>query len=112
MATLLAKTGTCYVRLSQPGLAEPALQEALQQFPHPDRKRGMILADLAAVAIQCGNVEQARNCVDEVVSIVAHGASSFLREELRGVSHKGSAVPTLLMKEITQYIEQQIHMPL
>jgi hypothetical protein len=111
-ARLPALQGTCYVRLSQPGLAEPALQEALQQFPHPDRKRGMVLADLAATALQCSNVEQARSYVDEAASIVARGASGFLREELRGIPYKGRTVSALPMKELNQYIEQQLHMPL
>ena len=111
-ARLPALRGTCYVRLSQPRLAEPALQEALKQFPHPDRKRGMVLTDLAATALQCSNVEQARSYVDEVASIVACGASGFLREELRGIPYKGGDVSALPAKEMNQYIEQQLHMPL
>ncbi|HEU5375116.1 MAG TPA: BTAD domain-containing putative transcriptional regulator [Ktedonobacteraceae bacterium] len=108
---LPALRGTCYVRLSQPGLAEPALQEALQHFPLPGRKRGMVLTDLVATALQCGDGEQARTYIDEVVSIVAQGASGFLREELRQVSQKGRIVAVLPVKEIDSYIGQQLQLP-
>jgi hypothetical protein len=71
----------------------------------------MVLTDLVATALQCGDVEQARTYVDEVVSIVAQGASGFLREELRQVSQKGRVVAALPVKEIDSYIGQQLQLP-
>jgi hypothetical protein len=77
---LAALQGACYVRLHQPDLAMPALQEALIQFAKPNRRRAMVLTDLAAAAIQNGDAEQACTHMHEVIDITAIGSSSFLRE--------------------------------
>ncbi len=81
---LPALRGACYVRLQQPDLAEPALQEALRQdqFSKPSRKRGMVLTDLAATALQRGDVEHGCAYLKEVVNIIAQSSSGFLREEV------------------------------
>jgi tetratricopeptide (TPR) repeat protein len=77
---LPALRGACFVRLEQPDLAEPALQEALGQFTKPGRKRGMVLTDLAMAALQRRNVEQACSYAEEVIEIVTLGSSSFLHD--------------------------------
>jgi transcriptional regulator with XRE-family HTH domain len=79
---LPALRGACYVRLHQPDLALPALQEALQQFSKPTRKRGFALTDSATVAIQYRDIEQACTYVSEVIDIVEMGSSDFLRKEV------------------------------
>ena len=79
---LPALRGACYVRLHQPDLALPALQEALQQFSKPTRKRGLALTDSATVAIQYRDIEQACTYVSEVIDIVEMGSSDFLRKEV------------------------------
>jgi len=109
---LPALRGACYVRLGQPDLAMPALQEALQHFVKPDRKRGMALTDLAAAAIQSGNVEQARAYVDEVITILAQSSSDFLREELRALPRRVEPMAqTRAVQSIDAYIHQQLHLP-
>jgi tetratricopeptide (TPR) repeat protein len=85
---LPALRGACYVRLGQPDFAMPALQEALQQFAKPDRKRGLVLLDLATAALLRRDVEQACTHVEEVIDIVALGSSSFLREGIQQLRHQ------------------------
>ncbi|MFL5587659.1 MAG: transcriptional regulator [Ktedonobacteraceae bacterium] len=85
---LPALRGACFVRLEQPDLAEPALQEALRQFAKPGRRRGMVLMDLATAALQHYEVERACTHVNEVIDIVALGSSGFLREGMRKLRHE------------------------
>jgi hypothetical protein len=68
--------------LHQPDLAWPALQEALQQFSKPTRKRGLALTDSATVAIEYRDIEQACTYASEVIDIVEMGSSDFLRKEV------------------------------
>lgn len=79
---LPALQGACYVRLEQPGLAEPTLQQALQQSVKTSRRRAMILSDLALVALQQRDVEKACTYAEEVVTLTAHSASGFLRNSV------------------------------
>jgi DNA-binding SARP family transcriptional activator len=105
---LPALRGACYVRLRQPELALPSLQEALSTFVKPDRKRGMVLIDLAATAVQHGEVEQARLYIDEILTILALGSSGFLREGLRTLPQRLEAIaqPTSV-KAVKQYLGKQ-----
>jgi transcriptional regulator with XRE-family HTH domain len=110
-ARLPALCGACYIRLRQPERAMPALQNALQHFPKPDRKRGMALIDLAAAAVQLGEVEQARTYVDEVIAIITFGSSGFLREELQTLPGRVETMAsTTSVKALHQYIEQQLQL--
>ncbi len=90
---LPALRGTCYVRLCQPELAEPALQEALQYFPHPGRKRGMVLTDLVATALQCGDVEHARTYVDEWSRLSRKGHRGSSAKNCAGYLRKAGLLP-------------------
>jgi len=74
---LPALCGTCYVRLPQLELAEPALQEALQHDIQPGRKRGMVLTDLASACIQRQEVEQACVYMNEAIDIIDVISSDF-----------------------------------
>ncbi|HLI71487.1 MAG TPA: hypothetical protein VKV19_17160 [Ktedonobacteraceae bacterium] len=110
---LPALQGACYIRLHQPNLAASALQEALNRFPKPDRKRGLVLIDLAAASIQQGEAEQACAFVDQVVSILALGSSGFLREELCTLPQRlDSRIQTRTLEVVDQYIRQQLRLPL
>jgi tetratricopeptide (TPR) repeat protein len=79
---LPALQGACYVRLEQPGLAEPILQQALQQSAKTSRRRAMILSDLALSALQQADVEKACTYAEEVVTLTACSASGFLRNSV------------------------------
>lgn len=102
---LPALRGACYIRLAQPQLAASPLQDALQQFTKPGRKRGMVLLDLAAAAIQCQNIEQACSYTHEAVDIIELGSSGFLRQgvqklRLRLEPFSGSSVVSKLDRRI------------
>jgi hypothetical protein len=47
------------------------------------RRSGMILSDLATVALQQRNIDQACSYVDKVVDVVMHNSSGFLRDNLQ-----------------------------
>ena len=79
---LPALQGACYVRLEQPSLAEPILQQALQQSAKTSRRRAMILSDLALAALQQADVEQACTYAEEVVTLTARSGSGFLRNNV------------------------------
>jgi tetratricopeptide (TPR) repeat protein len=76
---LPALQGACYVRLSQPDLAEPVLLEALQQNTKQGRRRAMILLDLALSALQQTPIEKACAYAKEVVTSAPYRSSGFLR---------------------------------
>ena len=76
---LPALQGACYVRLEQPGLAEPVLKQALQESAKTNRRRAMILSDLTLCALQQAEVEKASAYAEEVVTLTASSASGFLR---------------------------------
>ncbi|GHO66803.1 hypothetical protein KSC_056950 [Ktedonobacter sp. SOSP1-52] len=80
---ILEEKGACFVKLAQPELAEPTLQEALQLHPTPTRRRGMVLTDLALAAGMRGDVEQACALGNEVVQIAHLGASGMLKKRLQ-----------------------------
>jgi hypothetical protein len=79
---LPALQGACYVRLEQPGLAEPVLQEALQQNTKPSRRRAMILSDLALSALQQVHIERTCAYTEEVVTLASHISSGFIRNNV------------------------------
>ena len=110
---LPALQGACYVRLQQPELALSPLQDALYSFMKPDRKRGMVLTDLAASAVQCGEVEQARVYIDEIVAILTLASSTFLWEELRTLPQRLLLTArATCVKEIDDYIGQRLQLSL
>lgn len=77
-----ALQGACYVRLEQPGRAEPLLQKALQQSAKTGRRKAMILSDLALSALQQTDVERACTYADEVVTLTSSSSSGFLRNNV------------------------------
>lgn len=79
---LPALQGACYVRLKQPDLAEPLLLEALQQHTQSDRRRAMVLTDLAGAALQQADVEKACMYAEEVATLADHNSSGFLRNNV------------------------------
>lgn len=79
---ILEERGACFVKLKQPDLAEPVLQEALLHHPLPTRRRGMVLSDLALAAVMHGDVERACILGNEVIQIAQLGASGVLKKGL------------------------------
>ena len=81
-ARLPEQRGTCFVSLKQPNLALPALNEALTKHSSPTRRRGMVLNDLARVALQQQDIEQACTYAHQVIEIALQGSSGMLRKRL------------------------------
>jgi len=75
--------GACFVKLGQPDLAAPVLQEALRLHPSPTRRRGMVLSDLALAASMRGDVERACTLSNEVIQIAQLGSSGVLKKGLQ-----------------------------
>lgn len=83
---LPALQGACYVRLKQPQLAEPALLEALQVLPpyaKSGRRPGMIFSDLATVALQQKDIDQACFYTGKIVDLIEQTSSGFLRDNVQ-----------------------------
>jgi tetratricopeptide (TPR) repeat protein/transcriptional regulator with XRE-family HTH domain len=85
---LPALQGACYVRLEQPELAEPILQQALQQSAKTNRRRAMILSDLALSALQQGDIEKACSYTGEVITLAVQSASGFLYNSVFKIQQK------------------------
>jgi transcriptional regulator with XRE-family HTH domain/tetratricopeptide (TPR) repeat protein len=104
---LPALQGACYVRLQQPDLAIPALQDALQQFPKPDRKRGLAVADLATALLQCHEVEQACAYIQDAIDIAAYSSSTFLRQRIQRLwIHLEPFADTISVRKLEQQIRE------
>ena len=70
------------MRLKQPHLAEPILQEALQQSAKTNRRHAMILSDLALTALQQIDIEKACTYAEELVTLTSNSSSGFLRNSV------------------------------
>lgn len=109
---ILEESGACFVKLGQADLAEPVLQEALQLHLLPTRRRGMVLSDLAQVAVMSGDVERACTMGNEVIQIVQLGSSGVLKSGLAVLQarlapfSKNNAVKSLNM-QIRQLAESK-----
>jgi transcriptional regulator with XRE-family HTH domain len=82
------QTGSCYVRLQQPDLAEPALQQALRQLPTPSRRRGMVLSDLALASLQQQDIEQACTYIEQVIEVATNVPSGWLKKGIATLHHE------------------------
>ena len=80
------QTGACYVRLGQPDLAESALQEALVHLPLANRRKAIVLTDLAKVALQKHNVEQACSFANQAIEIAVHKPSGVISKGIFSLS--------------------------
>jgi len=84
--------GTCYIELTQPNLAEPALTHALQ--PNLSlRRRGSILTDLAITSIQKGNLDQTIAYTNAAIDTTQQTNSGFLKRKLRHLQHHLTPLP-------------------
>jgi tetratricopeptide (TPR) repeat protein/DNA-binding XRE family transcriptional regulator len=104
---LSEERGACFVRLRQPTLAEPALQEALKKQPASHRRRGLILTDLALVAIQRGDAEKACEYGDKVIEIARQSSPALLLKGLQPLLvHLQPVKNTPAVKSLSQQIKE------
>ncbi len=81
---LAEERGACYVELRRPGRAESTLSDALRQNLSA-RRRGSVLADLAMVGVQRGDIDQIAAYSDAALKIVAQTGSGFVSRKLQAL---------------------------
>lgn len=80
--------GACLVKLELPQLAEPILEKALACHSTSNRRRGIILSDLAMAAALKGDVDRACALAEDVTSIAECGSSGLLGKKLSLLQYK------------------------
>src|SRR6266568_3649484 len=76
--------GVCFVRLQQPEMALPALQEALALLPLSAlRRQSTLLTDMAAAHLQQGAIEQACVLASQAASLTVETRSHSVLQRLR-----------------------------
>ena len=102
---LPALQGACYVRLRQPDLAEPILQQALQHSAKTSRRHAMILSDLALCSLQQADVEKACAYGEKVITLTAQSASDFLRNSVLKIEQQLTPFASVeVVKELKQHM--------
>lgn len=73
---LLGYKGVCFTRLHEPASAQKALQESIALMDHTRlRHKSITLVDLAMTHVQQGDIEEAYNCTDQALTIMAQTRS-------------------------------------
>jgi hypothetical protein len=102
---LAEERGACFVELCRPGLAEPILGDAVGQ-PLSVRRRGIVLADLAAVGAQRREVEQIVRYGQAAADVAALTNSGVIIQRLRGLqSRLGPCASSPDVKELSTRID-------
>ncbi len=78
---LAEQRGACFTKLERPELAEPALHEALG-LDLSERRRGLVLVDLALVALQRHEIDEACGYGEQAIEIARRGASGVIKRRL------------------------------
>ncbi|MFK0238843.1 helix-turn-helix transcriptional regulator [Streptomyces vinaceus] len=84
---LSEERGTCYLQLGRPDLAEQALTAALEQ-PLSLRRRGAVLAELAALGAQRGDVEQVMQYSGAALALAGQTGSGYIGKKLEGLQSR------------------------
>ena len=83
--TCLSYEGVCYLRLHKGEAAGSALEEALQAFDRPTRRRSIILADRALAFTYQKEIEQACTIAGQALDLARLTQSSRALQRLRAV---------------------------
>ncbi|MFE4517959.1 helix-turn-helix transcriptional regulator [Kitasatospora sp. NPDC056783] len=89
---LAEERGTCYLSLGRPDLAEQALTAALSQQLSL-RRRGAVLAELAALGAERHDLDQASHYTRAALQLAGQTGSGYIGRKLEGV--KNRLVPLL-----------------
>ncbi|WP_030460690.1 helix-turn-helix transcriptional regulator [Kitasatospora sp. NRRL B-11411] len=81
---LAEERGTCYLALGRPDLAELALTAALTQ-PLSLRRRGAVLAELAALGAERRDLDKAGHYVRAALDLAGQTGSGYVGRKLEGV---------------------------
>ncbi|WP_031066967.1 helix-turn-helix domain-containing protein [Streptomyces sp. NRRL WC-3742] len=101
---LAEERGTCYLALGRPDLAEEALTAALSQ-QLSTRRRGAVLAELAALGAERRDLDQAGHYTRAALALADQTGSGYIGRKLEGV--KSRLVP-LLADSRASALHQQI----
>ncbi len=89
---LAEERGTCYLELGRPDLAEQSLMAALQQDLSL-RRRGAVLADLAALGAQRGDLDQVMHYSEAALEVAGQTGSGFIGKKLAGLQPRLATMP-------------------
>ncbi|MFC8721206.1 helix-turn-helix transcriptional regulator [Kitasatospora sp. NPDC057198] len=81
---LAEERGTCYLALGKPDAAEEALTSALEQGLSP-RRRGAVLAELAALGAERGDLDQVLHYSRQAITFVDRTGSGYIGKKLAGI---------------------------
>ncbi|MFJ3217685.1 transcriptional regulator [Kitasatospora sp. NPDC086801] len=81
---LAEERGTCYLALGRPDLAEQSLRSALEVSLSP-RRRGAVLAELAALSADSGDVEQVVQLGTASMALAGETGSGYIAKKLDGL---------------------------
>ncbi|MGW3078210.1 MULTISPECIES: transcriptional regulator [unclassified Kitasatospora] len=81
---LAEERGTCYLALGRPDLAEQALTSALSQQLSL-RRRGAVLAELAALSAECRDLDQASHYTHAALELADQTGSGYIGRKLQAV---------------------------
>ncbi|WP_395296404.1 helix-turn-helix domain-containing protein [Kitasatospora hibisci] len=89
---LAEERGTCYLELGRPDLAEKSLTAALKQDLSL-RRRGAVLAELAALGAERGDLDQVVQYSEAAIELADRTGSGFIGKKLVGL--QGRLAPLL-----------------
>ncbi|MGW2249919.1 helix-turn-helix domain-containing protein [Kitasatospora sp. NPDC001660] len=81
---LTEERGTCYLELGRPDLAEKSLTAALKQDLSL-RRRGAVLAELAALGAERGDLDQVMHYSEAAIELASQTGSGFIGKKLEGL---------------------------
>ncbi|MBD0692326.1 helix-turn-helix domain-containing protein [Streptomyces sp. CBMA123] len=81
---LAEERGTCYLALGRPDLAEQSLRSALEIGLSP-RRRGAVLAELAALSAHCGDIDQVVHLSAASMALADETGSGYIAKKLDGL---------------------------
>jgi hypothetical protein len=100
---LAEQRGSCFTRLHRPDLAEPALREALC-LDLSERRRGLVLADLAVLAVRQGSIEEACSWGHATIDIADRGHSGVIKRRLTDLQVR--LAPFADVAEVRQFTDR------
>ncbi|MFE9117047.1 multiprotein-bridging factor 1 family protein [Streptomyces sp. NPDC007172] len=102
---LAEERGTCYVKLGRLDLAERSLGDALGQTMSM-RRRGSVLADLAILGIQRGDIDQLVHHASQVLDLASETESGYVLRKLEGL--QGRLEPLMSDRRVSVLNDQII----
>src|SRR5437667_4394373 len=103
---LAGQRRACFTKLGRPELAEPALKEALT-LQLSTRRRGLVVSDLALVAIHRHEIEEACDHGERVIELIRSGASGVITRRLNDLGSR--LAPFAYLTAVKQLIDLGSH---